>query len=453
MSSKVLVIGLDCAPPEFIFRDDLPNIKALRENGAWGVLKSTIPPITVPAWMSMMTSRDPGQLGLYGFRNRRDYSYNDLGIATSLLVDTPALWDILDNAGKTSIVIGLCPTYPPKPINGVMVSGFLTPNKDSPYTYPTELKEEIERVADGYIIDVENFRTDNKDWLLQQIYDMTRKRFRVVRHLLLKEDWDLFVMVEMGPDRLHHGFWKYTDPGHRKYTPHSGYESSIKDYYRYLDEEIGEITRIVGDGVGVIVVSDHGARRLEGGVCINEWLIQQGHLTLKEKVDGVRRLNQDMIDWQRTVAWGEGGYYGRIFLNVKGREPCGVVEKANYEKIRDELIQGLMEIRDDTDQDMETKVYRPEDVYRECRRIPPDLIVYFGNLAWRSIGSVGFGEILTFENDTGPDDANHSEDGVFIMGESKKGWIGEVGIEDVAPTILNLLGLEIPGWMEGRVIE
>ena len=117
------------------------------------------------------------------------------------------------------------------------------------------------------------------------------------------------------------------------------------------------------------------------------------------------------IDWRRTLAWGDGGYYGRLFLNVKGREPQGLVEPADYEATRDELIAKLEAAPGPDGQPLGTKVLKPQDVYPEVRGVAPDLIVYFGDLEWRSVGSVGNPSLYTYENDTGPDGANHDRTG------------------------------------------
>ena len=218
---KVMVIGLDSATPELLFDkwlDRLPNIRSLVQGGAYGLLRSCDPPITVPAWSSMMSSKNPGKLGVYGFRNRADYSYDRLLIATSKHIKEDRVWDILSRSGKRSILIGVPQTYPPQPINGKIVACFLTPDTTCQYTHPPEFKNEVEQVVGEYILDVENFRSEQKDRILEQIYDMTKKRFKLARHLLHKEDWDFFMMVEMGVDRIHHAFWKYMDSTHRKYA-------------------------------------------------------------------------------------------------------------------------------------------------------------------------------------------------------------------------------------------
>src|SRR6266550_9575920 len=124
---RVMLIGLDCAAPELVFDrwpHDLPNLKSLYESGLHGLLRSCDPPITVPAWSVMMSSKSPGLLGVYGFRNRADHSYNKYTIANSIAIKEDRLWDILSRSGKRSIVIGVPGTYPPRPLHGVLVGDF-----------------------------------------------------------------------------------------------------------------------------------------------------------------------------------------------------------------------------------------------------------------------------------------------------------------------------------------
>src|SRR5436190_16090586 len=454
--TKVMVIGLDCAEPSLVlerWRDELPTLSSLMERGFYGRLTSVIPPITVPAWSCMMSSRTPGDLGVYGFRNRSDRSYDSLVIANGTAIREPRLWDLATRAGKPSIVLGVPGTYPPRPLNGVLVTCFLTPSTQQQYTYPATLATEIEQVVGEYLFDCPQFRTDDKDDLLTQIYEMTDRRFALAGHLLDTKPWELFVMVEMGPDRMHHAFWKFMDREHPKYEG-GKFEDAILDYHRHLDGLIAGLIERADDDTVVIVVSDHGAKRMDGGIRINEWLRREGLLTTLRELNGTERLADVGIDWPRTVAWGEGGYYGRVFLNVEGREPQGIVGAAEYERVRDDLATRLAGIPDDRGRPIGTRVYKPEDVYEQVRGVAPDLIVHFGDLYWRSVGTVGGDEgIHTFENDTGPDDANHAQDGLLIAagpGIPAAGRREEMQLLDVAPTVLELLGLQASPGMRGR---
>ncbi len=453
-----MVIGLDCAAPQLVFDrwlPELPAIRALTERGAFGVLRSCDPPITVPAWSVMTSSRSPGALGFYGFRNRKDHSYDQLVFADSRSVRVPRVWDLLSTRGRDVIVLGVPQTYPPSRVNGSMVSCFLTPDtRTSRYTYPPELKDEIEQLVGHYMVDVEDFRTEDKDRLLAQIEEMTEKRFRLAEHLLSTHPWDLFFMVEMGTDRIHHGFWRFTDPGHRLFEPGNPYEHAMLDYYKRLDAKIASLLRFADDDTAVLVVSDHGAKKMDGGICVNEWLRQEGYLVLKEEPDGPTRLTPDLIDWSRTRAWGEGGYYCRLFLNVEGREPEGVIPAADYESVRTEIKEKLEALGDDQGRPIGTVAHRPEELYSDPQGIAPDLLVYFGDLFWRSVGQVGTGTVHVFENDTGPDDANHAHEGLYILAAAgvTPGPGEEREIRDVAPTLLELLGEPVPTDMEGHSI-
>jgi predicted AlkP superfamily phosphohydrolase/phosphomutase len=403
----------------------------------------------------MMSSRDPGQLGIYGFRNRKDYSYGGYSIANASVLDRPSAWDILGRAGRSVAVLGVPPSYPPQPVNGIQVGCFLTPSTSFPYTHPRELQREVEEVSGGYVVDVEGFRTDDKEALLGRIYDKTRKHFAVARHILTTKPWDFFMMVEMGVDRIHHSFWKFMDPTHMRYERGNRFESVIRDYYRFCDERVGELLELLPQDTAVMVVSDHGAKKLDGGICFNEWLIQQGYLSLESYPKSLTPISKASIDWKRTKAWGDGGYYGRLFLNVRGREPQGTIDPNDYEKVRSDLIAAIETIEDPSGRAIGSRAYRPEEIYREVRGVPPDLLVYFGDLDWRSIGAVGIGSVHTFENDTGPDDANHDWEGIFIMrapdgARQPRGELRGLTLYDVAPTVLRLCGMDPPADMIGK---
>ncbi len=461
-ATKVVVIGLDCAEPSLVFdryRDRLPNLSKLRDRGVWGKLRSCDPPITVPAWMSMMSSKDPGTLGYYGFRNRADRSYEKMTTATSLAVREPLLWDFLGQAGKQVILLGVPQTYPPRPVNGLMVTDFLTPSIASNYTFPPTLKDEIATLPDvhPYEFDVSDFRTPDKGVIRDSLIRMTDKRFALARHLLKTKPWDFFMMVEMGTDRVHHAFWQHMDPAHHRHVAGNPYEDVIPDYYEHVDREIGKLLGVIPDGAHVVVVSDHGAQCMDGGIALNEWLVQNGYLVLHEPPAAPCRLEALKVDWSRTTAWGSGGYYGRLFLNVRGREPQGLVAPEDYEATRDRLVAELEALGDPDGRPIGTRVLKPESLYQVIRgQSPPDLFVYFGNLRWRSVGTVGTGQIHTFENDTGPDDANHAQDGLIILagpGISPSGPVPGLEIRDLTPTVLELFGLPIPDDLQGHAIE
>jgi predicted AlkP superfamily phosphohydrolase/phosphomutase len=452
---KICVLGLDCAAPEIIFSDErLTNIRRLMEVGVYGRLQSVVPPITVPAWMCMTTSQDPGSLGVYGFRNRTDHSYSGLGFVNSASIRELAIWDQLAREGKKSILVGLPPGYPPRRINGISIGCFLTPDpvKDD-FTYPTAIKTEIQKLVGEYAVDVKGFRTDNKDWLKQEIFEMSHKQWMVVHWLLKEKEWDYFHYVDIGLDRVHHGFWNYWDTKHVHYEPGNRYESVIPDYYLWLDEQIGKALELLDNDTVVLVVSDHGAQRLDGGFVVNEWLVNEGLLVLDEYPKEVTPFAKLKVNWAKTKVWSEGGYYARVFFNVRGREPQGVIPPEDYARFQDEIKAKFEALTDDQGRPLRSLVFKPREIYRNVRNVAPDLVVHFGGLYWRSIGGVGYGRIHVQENDTGPDACNHAQFGMFLLAAANCPLHGEyqgARLLDIAPTLLDLAGYEIPSSMQGR---
>lgn len=457
-NKKLVIIGLDCATPNILFEEYLdccPNIKKLVEHGVYGKLKSSDPPITIPAWMVMATGKKAGTLGIYGFRNRKENSYNDFWIASSYSVKERKIWDILGEKGLKSCILGVPPTYPITPISGCLVSGFITPDISVNYTYPAELKQEIEKNVGKYILDV-NFRIDAKEELLKKIYEMTEIQFKTIEYLMKNKQWNYTQFVIIGLDRFHHAFWKYFDKTHQLYAPNNKFEGEVNKYYTYLDKKVGEILNLIDNDTLVMIVSDHGAKAMKGLICINMALEKLGLLVFKKKPDIATKIEDAKIDWERTYAWGWGGYYARVFLNVKGREKFGIIKEDKYEEIRDEIITKLKSIRDDKNNLMNTKIYKPKALFPIVRGKPPDLMVYFDDLNWRSAGTVGYESMYLKENDTGPDDAVHDYYGLFIIYDPKRKIgknLGKRNIIDIAPTSLSLLGLDVPDDMEGEIIE
>ncbi|NJL82461.1 MAG: phosphodiesterase [Chloroflexaceae bacterium] len=457
MPVKLLIIGLDCAEPSLVFerwRQDLPNLSRLMNQGTYGRLESCIPAITVPAWSCLLSGRDPGELGIYGFRNRADRSYNQMAIANSHSVKFPRLWNYLSDAGWKVVVVNVPGTYPPQLVNGALVSGCLTPDTTTQFTHPPSLGEQVAAWVERYRFDVENFRSHDKNRILKDIYDLCNQTFTLALNLQAKYDPDFLMLVELGLDRVHHAFWKYMDSRHPLHEPGSPLANVIYDYYCHLDRSLGKLLAACEDAT-VLVVSDHGAQPLMGGFCLNQWLIQEGYLKLAETPEKPAFLEQVAVDWPQTQAWGAGGYYGRIFLNVQGREPQGTIPLSDYEAVRDRLVARLEAIPGSDGQPLGVAAYRPQQLYQRVRGIAPDLIVYFQNLAWRSVGTIGLPSLYTLENDTGPDDANHAQHGLLIFCDPHQPGRGEIDgcqLYDILPTLLSRYQLEIPSELRGETL-
>jgi predicted AlkP superfamily phosphohydrolase/phosphomutase len=451
--NRVLVIGLDSAPPSTIFDkylDEMPNLAEIVEQSIRGPLRSCHPPITVPAWAVMATGLTPGELGMYGFRHRQKGSYQENYLVTSRNFNAKAVWDFIAGGGRKSLIVGFPPSYPPLTVEGWLISDFHTPSDAKNYTYPPWLRIEVERIAGRYIHDVE-FRVEDRKPLMRELKEMTQQHLKVVEKLAITKKWDLLWYVEIGLDRLHHAFWKFFDENHPKHVEEDEFSDFVREYYKMLDEGIERLRAAAPDAY-TLIVSDHGAKAMEGVFVINEWLADNGYLAFEEKPESQTPFNKAKVRWDKTRAWGWGGYYARLFVNVRGREPQGIVDPEDVDSLLMEISDDLRKVKTPAGKSMGVEIYKPSDLYPEVRGDPPDAILYFGNLSWRSAETVGHGNWFLEENDTGPDDAVHDWDGIYLLYDPD----GRIepreerrDIYDVAPTILRIFGSEVEG-MKGR---
>lgn len=453
MARRMLVIGLDSASPEYLFGRCLPfmpTVRKLLDQGVRTTLRTTDPPISIPAWAVMFTGVDPGSLGLYGFRHRRDHSYADTYGPSSDRLPVPTFWQLLSQRGRRVGVVGMPPGYPAPAVNGVYISDFLTPPDPKEASYPRDLLAGLEKRYGPYVFDV-TFRAQERQQLFRDIVAMTQQHFAVAEELYQREPWDVFAIHEVGTDRLHHAYTQYFDPNHHSYVPGNPFAHVLEEYYRALDRSIARLTAYSDDETVIVLASDHGSMPMEGCFCVNAWLAEHGYLTFERPPDQPMALEKAPVDWSRTRVWGAGGYYARIFFNVRGREPRGIVEPGDLPRLRDELIAALARLTGPDGRPMTTEVLDPAQVYRSVRGDPPDLMVYFGDLKWRSAGTVGHPSLFLKENDTGPDDAVHTFDGVFaVCGPGiPRGEVPAQSILDVTPTLLRLLGEPVPPHVQG----
>ncbi len=449
---KVFVCGIDGAPPELIFGrwlDELPSIKSLMEKGSYAKINSTIPPATIIAWSAFASGKEASQIGVFG-HTIRDEKTNKTALANSTHVQTEMLWDILSKHNKKSIILNVPLTYPVKPINGIMISGFLTPGIETKCAYPEAVKEKIKNLGSTeFYFDVSGFagyKGLDIDELIKRTYEMTEMQIKLLKDLVVNEEWDFLMQVFIGTDRLQHMLWRHFDETHRKFIKNSPYKDALKDYYKYLDEKLGEILKLLDDDTTVIVSSDHGMVKQEGKININNWLMDKGYLVLKdefkEKIKHKKsKIDYEGIDWENTVAYGTGAYHARIFIN---KEKVG----GEYKKIREKIVEELKQITDDKGNRIKTEVFKAEDIYAnpgsaEC----PDLTVYFDELRWASNPDFGINGLYSWETAVGADNAGHSKQGSFVIagkGIKQKGNIGEISIYQVTPTILKLMNTPVP---------
>jgi predicted AlkP superfamily phosphohydrolase/phosphomutase len=455
---RVLVLGLDSVPPDFLFDrflPQMPHLKSLLDRGQHGTLRTIDPPITVPAWAVMFTGVDPGTLGIYGFRHRRPRSYWDNYTPTPQMIPQPPIWEILSRMGRRVCVIGMPPGYPPPKVNGVYISDFLTPSSAKDFCHPQALVPEVQAVSGGYTFDV-TFRADDRERIATELFTMTQRRFKVARHLWAKEKWDFFALHEIGPDRLHHAFWKFFDTTHPRHEEHPQFTELADRYYAMVDEEIGQLLETVDDKVNILVASDHGSQAMDGCFCINQWLIDNDYLAINGPTPPRGTALEKMsVNWSKTSVWGAGGYYARLNFNIRGREPQGIVDPKEVPELRRRLAEDLEKVRLPNGQPLAPEVRAPDQIYRQVRGDAPDLMAYFGHLKWRSAGTLGYDSLFLDENDTGPDDSVHSFDGVFLLARpdhSGRTALPQQSILDVGPSLLKMMEVPVPNEMQGRAI-
>ena len=456
MARRVMLIGLDCVPPVLAFeryRTLMPNLTALCQRGAHARLRSTFPPITVPAWTAMVSGRDPGEIGLYGFRKREPGSYA-LSLANSADVQVPRVWDLLARAGLRSSVIAVPPSYPPFPVHGELVSCFLTPSSEHPHTYPAQLAGELAVRFGAYLPDVE-VRVREREGLERALTTMTAQHFAIARHLWSSREPDFLMLVEIGPDRLHHAFYADIDPDHPQHDPSSPYLGVGERYYAALDRELGSLIALADEDTAIVIASDHGARPLRGAFRINEWLLREGLLCLRPECASARGpLQAEWVDWSRTRVWAEGGYYARVFFNVRDREPSGIVGRDELATLSAHVAGELARVTGPGGEPWRNRVEAPATLYREVQGAAPDLLAIFAELDVRPIATVGTGELHAARDDRDADACNHDFDGIFACagaGVRARGELPETcAIQDVGATILTLLGVPTPSDWLGR---
>jgi predicted AlkP superfamily phosphohydrolase/phosphomutase len=456
------VIGLDALSPDLVARwlPDLPNLQRLMQAGIHGPLQSIVQPITPVAWPAMVSGRDPSHLGFTDFTYRVGHSYTDFRMVHARVITTPTLATLLSEAGKRAVMVGVPVSYPPPQIpNSVSVSCFMAPSLSKGITYPPELQPQLlEQLSTPYILDVAVTDQDqplDRDDLLQRMRQMDQQRFDAARYLMRSSDWDLLFMVAMGTDRVGHYFMRFLDPEHGRYDPDPRYANAIRDHYRFCDEQIGALLDEAGPETVVLVVSDHGMQRLDGKVNLNTWLAENGYLHVNGALDGPTPLAKASVDWSRTRAWSRG-YGGQIYLNVRGREPEGCVAPEDVDALLSELEAGLRTLQTPAGRPIQLSAIRRNDLYHgpQAERCP-DLYVQFDELRYLTSDLAGQPKLVTPITELGVDDGAHASAGFLAMagpGVPALGRFEALDLLDVAPTILNLLGIAPPD-LDGRVIH
>jgi predicted AlkP superfamily phosphohydrolase/phosphomutase len=515
---RVFVLGLDGATFDlikpWINEGELPNFSRLLQEGCHGELESIIPPLTTPAWASFMTGKNPGNHGIFDFAERKPGSY-DIQWVTSLSRRGRSLWNIISSHGKQVVAINIPNNYPLEKVNGYMVAWMDATGNKRDYAYPPELIREIEERVKNYIITIIDWKgNEDPEVFRNNLHLMIDKRAELTFYLMESKPWDFFTVLFSATDIVQHCFWSYMDPSHPLYNPADGekYGDAIKEVYRHIDQVLGDIQARLDTETTLVLMSDHGAGPLRSVVNLNRWLEKEGLLTfhsqsspsirgrmssflasasrgtlhkslsimkrrlsphlrselkrflpgLRDKLEGV--LFSSLFDWHRTKAYSLGSY-GNIYINLKNREPDGIVnEGEEYEALRERIASRLTDLTDPvTGERVVKKVYRREEIYKgPFLSKAADLIVHWSDAGYHSVQRFGRDEDSVFANELYFHLTNlkytgyHRLNGIFAIigrGVCPDKEIKDAKIVDIAPTALYLLGLPIPDDMDGRVLK
>jgi predicted AlkP superfamily phosphohydrolase/phosphomutase len=505
--SKVLVIGLDGATLDLIRpwseQGKLPALARLMEKGAWGELSVQLPPSSVPNWPSFSTGKNPGKHGVLWWIQQTDGSAR---VVDSRSIKGKTIWEILSEKGRRVAVVNVPVTYPPQKINGVMVTGLLTPPTAKDYTFPPELKAELDAQVGGYRVTNQLlFSPGGEEDFLQDWLDVLDRQLKASLYLLQKEAWDLFLIVFNLTDTVVHKFWKYMDPDHPAYNPEEArqFGDAILRAYQAADRAIEELVEAAGEDCHLMVMSDHGGGGYYEAFFANNWLLQQGYLQIRKALGsqirywlfragvtinrvypvatrllsllrgsrlreqlsprGKRRdllfkffLSEEDIDWSKSRAHAVGDF-GQFYINLRGKSPNGIVEPGQeYEDLRDEILSRLENlVIPATGKPYLMKGYKKEELYHgpEIDGLP-DIICEPTDMRYVDTG-MGFMSNQLFDKVTIISGTHRLKGILFLAGPDVQPgpMVGDANIIDIAPTILYLLDEAIPDDMDGRVVS
>ncbi len=499
---RVFALGLDGATFDLIqpwvAEGKLPTLARLMEQGSWGTLRSVIPPLTMPAWASFLTGLSPGRHGLYSFLRRKEGSYDFTPFNASYL-KAPGLGELLNQHGHRVALVNVPATYPPKPLDGLVVTGLETPGRNVTFTHPEGLAKELIERFDYEIERPEKYAPGQEDIFIAAVDRVEEKRLRAVLWLMKEINWDFFSVIFRGTDVLAHAFWRFMDPDHPAHEPEmvAEYGDTILRHYEKMDEAIAAILAELDPNTTLLLMSDHGFGGLYRDVYVGNVLVQAGLIQLKHSpqarlrqllfkmgftprnairvLSALRLQNlvrgmmsgetrtvarasvslQSSVDWPRTKAFPLGG--GHIYVNVKGRDPQGSVEPGSeYNAVCKEIEAALHALRDPgTGGPIVERVWRRHEIYGDDS-VPdtPDLYVQWKDDHYIDMGSIGFGKGFISEPIRGRS-GGHTMRGIFLAHgpEIKQGHkIEGAQLVDLAPTILHLLDVPVPVGLDGGVL-
>lgn len=493
--ATVLVIGLDGATFDLILPwiegGRLPVIGRLMKEGTWGALESTIHPLTPTAWTTFATGCDPGTHGIYDFALFRPGSYEPV-LTDASFSRAPSLFQLLSEAGRRVIAYNVPWTYPPEPVNGVMIAGFGAPRFDERLAYPVEAFRALQAHVDRESFEIPP--RNDQGVIVEAVERQIEQTGAMAAYLIDSERPDLACVVFMATDQVAHVAWVKR----RAKRANGELINDVLLYtYELVDREIGNLLGRLGDETTIVIVSDHGFgdRRAvvdfsgalhragliayEGRPAVH-WprvrrhgraggllgIIEAGiKAVLPRELRGrIRRSITPTVDFSRSKVW-VWGRYPKLRFNVRGREPWGTVEPGReLEKLREATSECLLSITDPADgQPIIEQIWRGEEVYpRAPNGDAPDLVAATRECAYisRDIVTAGTRAFLTEEARAAvgwrhEQGGIHRMNGVFIAygpGIRRDAHIEGARLADIAPTLLHLLETPVPRAMDGRVL-
>lgn len=426
-----MTIGLDGADPRFLakWRENLPNLKKLLDNGISGNLASVIPPISASAWTSFSTGLNPGRTGIFDFVARRagDYKVN---VVRSTDIRAKTIWEILSEKGVSCGVMNVpVAGWPPQSVKGFVVSGLPDPHVT---TYPPELSEKIKQL--GWEPDPPMIGKAAND-IRRELLSGMRKRCDVAKRLLEEYHPDFFLLVFTETDRAQHFLL-------------SRHDEMVKEVYTCADELLGEL-REVYDPTATVVLSDHGCNSIEGTFLTNCWLLEKGFLALKSPLPDPVPFDDAPVDWNRTRAFSYGDQ-GKIYVNLVGREPQGTVKPSDYSAVLSELENRLANLVKDGRR-LHVKTWRADQIYQgPYLSKAPDLVFQIEDGRYGAKPWLGHKTIFQAPQIWS---ADHAIEGIYaIEGKGIPHASLDASILDLAPTILCEYGIETPD-LDGRPLK
>jgi len=448
-----------------------------------------------------MTGKNPGKHGIFEFVRLDPRSKRELAVNASYR-EGKAVWDLLSDSGKRVIVHNFPCTYPPRPLNGLMITDFMTPKGKRDFTFPATLLEEIEQKFGHYRLHLSQTYAGGKaEGVLDELFDELEYKAKVTEYLMTEYEWDAFFQYFWGTDRIQHELWHIIDEEHPRYDRQeaSRYRDRVYAYFDRVDQIVGRLVELAGVDATVWIASDHGFGAAHKYCSFNIWLLQEGFLKLKTDArtrvkkllfdtgitpelafklikklpEGLRPargasnqpgtskalstffLSFNDVDWSRTVAFSKGNY-GQIYINLKGREPAGSVTESEYDETCERIIARLKSIKDPmTGESWAGEVFRREQIYHGARvSDAPDIAFLPRDMRYLPLGNADFTS-NRFMVDAFGISGCHRMHGVMIAnGPAVKSasTVKDARIYDVAPTMLYVQGEEVPVDVDGRIV-